>query len=71
MKKQSTIFAEFPDVLDTKDVCKALGIGRAKVYKLIESGKIHSFRIGSIHKIPKSALIAYVEEQCRRGGEGE
>ena len=49
-------------------------IGRAGAYKLLEAGKIQSFKIGNTYKIPKSALIDYVNQQCpteSKGGEQE
>ena len=59
------LFTEFPDVLEIKDLRKALGIGRAGAYKLLQSGEIDSFKIGNTYKIPKAALIAYVARQCK------
>ena len=56
------------------DLRQALGIGRAGAYKLLEAGKIQSFKIGNTYKIPKSALIDYVNQQCpteSKGGEQE
>ena len=66
MKQQEEIkmFANYPDVLGIKDLRQALGIGRAGAYKLLETGKIQSFKIGNTYKIPKSALIEYVNQQC-------
>ena len=76
MKQQEEIkmFANYPDVLGIKDLRKTLGIGRAGAYKLLEAGKIQSFKIGNTYKIPKSALIEYVNQQCpteSKGGEQE
>lgn len=76
MKQQEEIkmFANYPDVLGIKDLRQALGIGRTGAYKLLEAGKIQSFKIGNTYKIPKSALIDYVNQQCpteSKGGEQE
>ena len=54
----------------THQVTSALGIGRAGVYKLLESRQIKCFKIGNTYKIPKSALIAFVSQSCGSGGEG-
>ena len=72
MKQQEEIkmFANYPDVLGIKDLRQALGIGRAGAYKLLEAGKIQSFKIGNTYKIPKSALIEYVNQQCPAGYKG-
>ena len=76
MKQQEEVkmFANYPDVLGIKDLRQAPGIGRAGAYKLLEAGKIQSFKIGNTYKIPKSALIEYVNQQCpteSKGGEQE
>ena len=72
MKQQEEIkmFANYPDVLGIKDLRQALGIGRAGAYKLLEAGKIQSFKIGNTYKIPQSALIDYVNQQCPTGDKG-
>lgn len=59
------LFTEFPDVLEIKDLRKALGIGRAGAYKLLQAGEIDSFKIGNTYKVPKTALIAYIARQCK------
>lgn len=53
------LFQEYPDVLEVKDLCAALRIGRIGAYKLLTTGAIQSFQIGRTYKIPKDALIAY------------
>lgn len=72
MKQQEKgfLFSDYPDVLSIKDLRQALGIGRAGAYKLLETGKIQSFKIGNTYKIPKSALINYVNQQCPAEGKG-
>ena len=67
MKQQeiNQLFANYPDVLGIKDLRQALGIGRAGAYKLLEAGKIQSFKIGNTYKIPKSALIAYAAQKVQ------
>ena len=57
-------FKDYPDVLSVKDVCQVLRIGRVGAYKLLEAGKIYSFKIGKIYKIPKNSLITYINQQC-------
>lgn len=70
--KKDSLFADYPDVLNIKDLRQALGIGRIGAYKLLEAGEIQSFKIGNAYKIPKSALIDYMNRQCcvvRKEGE--
>lgn len=56
-------FKDYPDVLTVKDLCQVLHIGRAGVYKLLESGALYSFKIGRVYKIPKDSLIAYTNQK--------
>ena len=62
-KKRANMFKEYPDVLEVKDLQRALGIGKSSAYSLIETGRISSFRIGRVFKIPKSAVIQYIHDQ--------
>lgn len=38
-----------------------LGIGRSKLYELVNTGAIESVRIGRVMRIPVSSLHAFVE----------
>jgi excisionase family DNA binding protein len=59
--KKSQLFKGYPDVLTVKDLQRALHIGKTAAYGLLESKHIQSFKIGRIYKIPKTALIGYVQ----------
>lgn len=67
--KENTLnlLSEYPDVMSVHDIRQALGIGRKGAYQLLESGAIRSFRIGNVYKIPKSALLDYIERSCEGG----
>lgn len=52
----------YQDVLDIKDMCKVLRIGRKTAYKLLQNGQIPYRKIGRNYKIRKDALITYLEE---------
>lgn len=52
----------YQDVLDIKDMCKVLRIGRKTAYKLLQTGQIPYRKIGRNYKIRKDALITYLEE---------
>ena len=54
---------EYPDVLNIKQLCTALDIGKNTAYKLINSGNIKSLKIGKVHKIPKCYVIEYIINQ--------
>ncbi len=56
-----TIFCEYPDVVNVKQLCKMLGgIGEKTGFRLLQSGKIRGFRIGRTYRISKLDIIDYV-----------
>ena len=42
------------------DIQEALGIGRNKVYSLLQSGEISAFKIGREWKVTEEAVEAYI-----------
>lgn len=54
------MFEDYPDILTTEDLRKALSIGKNQAYSLLKDGTIKSFKIGRVHKIPKRNLISYI-----------
>lgn len=55
------IFAEYPDVVRTDELCEMLGgISRKLVYRILREGQIPSLRIGRSYKIAKADVVAYV-----------
>ena len=64
-------FETLPDVLNVHQVRAVLGIGKVGVYKLIDAHKINCFKIGNAYKIPKTALIEYINQSCesKKGGD--
>ena len=62
-RAQGHMFRSYPDVLDMKDLQRALGVGKTTAYALVESKQIPSFRIGRIYKVTKDSLISYVQSQ--------
>ncbi len=52
----------FPVVLSVNDICKVLSIGKNSAYALIRSGQIKHFRVGHQIRIPKSALLNYINQ---------
>ncbi len=57
------MFTNYPDVITIDQLCKMLGIGRAKAYKLLNSNVIKAKRIGKKFLIPKKAVIEFVEAE--------
>ena len=43
-------------LLTPTQAAHALGIGRSKLYKLLQSGELQSVRIGACRRIPTDAL---------------
>lgn len=43
-------------LLTPAEVAAALGIGRSKVYELLQTGQLHSVRIGTCRRVPADAL---------------
>lgn len=56
------MFRQYPDLLSVKDVQKALRIGRSTAYKLLESGELQSFKIGSTYRVTKTYLIEFISK---------
>ena len=54
------ILSDYDDILTVKDIMKILGISRKKVYELLDSGKVRSFRPGRAFVIAKIHLIDYI-----------
>jgi len=56
---------DFSPLITIDELCELLMIGRNAAYKLLTSGKIKSFRIGRVWKIPRESLVAYIKEQSK------
>jgi len=56
-----------PEILTVrvKEACRITGIGRSKLYELIEQGDIEIIKVGSMTLIPVDGLRAFLE--ARRG----
>ena len=53
-------FDDLPLTLHVEDLIEILHIGRNTAYELVRSGQIHSIKIGRQLRIPKQALIDYL-----------
>jgi excisionase family DNA binding protein len=49
-----------PILLTPTEAARALGIGRSKLYELMQAGVVESVRIGSCRRIPADALFDLV-----------
>ena len=67
-EKAIPMFENYPDVVEVTQLREMLGgISKRLAYQLLESGEVHSVRIGRAYKIPKTSVIEYLigEAQCR------
>ena len=55
-----TMLNKYPDVLNVKQLCEVLGIGKNTAYKLLKNREIKALRIGAVYKIPKREVINYL-----------
>ena len=55
-----TMLNKYPDVLNVKQLCEVLCIGKNTAYKLLKSGEIKSVKIGHVYKIPKKYVKEYI-----------
>ena len=58
------MFAGLPDVLNVKQAARALGASECWLREAIARGEVGSFRVGRLIKVPKTALLEFIE----RGG---
>lgn len=52
---------DLPTILRVEDLMPLLGIGRNTAYELIRSGQIRSVRIGRQIRIPREALLEFLD----------
>ena len=55
------MFADLPDVLNVRQAAQALGASECWTRAAIARGALGSFRVGRCIKVPKSALLEFVE----------
>lgn len=58
--QQYEMLKNYKDVLMVKDLIEILSINKNKAYKLVNTNVIPSFKIDSQIRIPKAALIDYL-----------
>ncbi|MDT7782218.1 MAG: hypothetical protein QOF58_637 [Pseudonocardiales bacterium] len=50
-----------PVLLTPTEAARALGIGRSKLYELLQTGALESVHIGACRRIPTEAVLALVD----------
>ena len=56
---------EYGDIMTVENLMDYLNIGRTTAYKLVQSGKIKTMRIGRIYRISKASVDEYVRKESR------
>lgn len=54
------MFADYPDIVNVKQLQEILGIGRNLAYSLLTGGKVKAIKVGREYKIIKNSIIDYV-----------
>ncbi len=49
-------------LLTPTEAATALGIGRSKVYELMQTGQLQSVHIGACRRVPRDALTTFLEQ---------
>ena len=61
MESKYCDLSDLPMTLRVEDLMPLLGIGRNTAYQLIRSGQIRSVRIGRQIRIPREALLEFLD----------
>ena len=56
---------EYGDIMTVENLMDYMNIGRTTAYKLVQSGKIKTIRIGRIYRISKKSIDEYVRKESR------
>ena len=57
-----TSYENLPLVLHVKDLANVLSVSQNTAYALVRSGQIRSIRTGRTYRIPKDAVIEYLNK---------
>jgi len=61
--KSGAVIVPVKELYTTTESAALLGISRATLMKLIESGDIEAVKVGTHHRIPAAELVAYQRER--------
>lgn len=56
------MFEIYDSLMTVTEAAEALGVGKGRMYQLLKSGSIKSFRIGKMWRIPRESLELYVRK---------
>ena len=63
MTERPTSFDDLPLTLRVEELMPILGIGRNTAYALVRSGQIRSIRVGRQLRVPKDAILDFLNQQ--------
>jgi len=61
MEKKYCTYSDIPLTLRVEELMPILGIGRNTAYELVSTGQIRGIKVGRQLRIPKQALIHFLE----------
>lgn len=61
-----SMFQQYDEIITVEELMEILMIGKNRAYQLLNSGEIHSFKIGRVHKIPKIAVEEYILNKAKK-----
>lgn len=56
------MFDFYDDVLNVEESCKAMKMGKKRMYEMLRKGTIKSIKIGNKYLVPKVFLEDYINE---------
>lgn len=59
--------ARQPLLLTVRDVEAELQLGRTRTYELVRSGALPVLRVGRSIRVPREALLRWIEDHCATG----
>ncbi|MBC9810719.1 helix-turn-helix domain-containing protein [Carnobacterium maltaromaticum] len=66
-QKQTDLFNNYSDLLNFKELCEALNIGKNTAYRLLNENKILSLKLGREYRIPKIYVIKFIQSEVNKG----
>lgn len=58
------MFKEYSDIVTIDEMCVMLGIGRNNAYILLNSKKVKAYRNGRVWRIPKLAIVEFINKEA-------
>ena len=57
---------ESTEILTIDEACELLTVGKSTIYQMLGNGAIEgAFRIGKVWKIPRKAILDYINKRMR------